>query len=170
MDFFKHKENDEHLFKEFFLKYNRIVFLFISRKIGDRDDVMDVTQNVFIHLWKYRKVLNDENIERIVFKTCNQEISSFFRGRRGDYQDSFDLNTISDKSQEDAEERILKEKRISELYNKIELLPDKRKKIFVLNKIDKFTHEQIAIELNISKAAVSKQVGKAMLFLKQKLN
>ena len=171
MNFFKSSENEQHLFKEFFLKYNRTVFLFISHKIADRDDALDVTQNVFIHLWKYRRELKDDTIDKIIFKTCNQEISSYYllKKKQNFYKNDVDLNNISDETQENLDLMLLKEQRITDIYSWIELLPDKRKKIFMMNKIEKITQEQIAMEMGMSKAAVSKQIIKAMLFLKQKL-
>lgn len=171
MNFFKGSENEQYLFKEFFLKYNRRVFLFLSSKIANRDDVMDVTQNVFIHLWKYRKDLNNDNVEKIIFKTCNQEISSFYlvKNKQNFYENDVDLNNISDETQENLDLMLLKEQKISDIFTWVDMLPDKRKKIFIMNKVEKITHEQIAIEMSMSKAAVSKQITKAMLFLKQKL-
>ena len=46
----------------------------MKKYIHGKDDIEDVVQDVFVHLWKYKNSLGT-NREAIVYKTAKQEIA-----------------------------------------------------------------------------------------------
>ncbi|MYY43972.1 sigma-70 family RNA polymerase sigma factor [Elizabethkingia anophelis] len=172
--FFSGKDdyNQALFFQEVFEEYNQRIFLFIAAKVSQRDNALEITQEVFIHLWHYRKELTTEKRDSIIFKTCRQAISRFFKHHPGNppalFLEELQLHLIDD-AEEELEYRLEKESRLEQMQAAIQTLPEKRKYILVANKIEGKTQKQIATEMNLSRTAVENQIQKAMLFLKAKL-
>lgn len=154
-------------FKEVFEKYSQFIFSHIIHKVGKRNDALDIAQNVFVHLWKYRKELKNKNPEAIIFKACRQEIYQFYKNQTGIIEIPIDtLNIqIADHSEEEREQQIENERLLASIYDTLELVPVRRKQIFLLSKIEGKTREQIATEMNMSKSAIGNQIDKTMRFL-----
>ncbi|MDQ1096913.1 MULTISPECIES: RNA polymerase sigma factor [Chryseobacterium] len=169
-------DNDEfkqkYSFEEIFQIYNQLIFSLILRKVRERNHAIEITQEVFIHLWSYRKNLIPEKIEAIINKTCRQAISKFYKRLPGQgttfYIEELNLY-LPDESEEALEQKLKREFQLDQLHAAIETLPYKRKMILLANKIEGKTQKQIASEMNISRSAVENQIHKAIQFLKSKL-
>lgn len=159
--------NQEDMYKKIYHTYQHRVFLYIAGKISDRNDVRDIFQNVFIHLWQYKKALGGPNTENIIFKTCNQEIADFCHKNNKRFQSL--ESDYPDRSEEQIQYIIKKEERIDAIQKNIDLLPDTTKQIFTMNKINGIKQKQIASDLKITQKTVEKQVSKAMTLLRNAL-
>jgi RNA polymerase sigma factor (sigma-70 family) len=158
---------EENAYQKFFHLYNHQVSCYVSRKIKKREDMMDVVQNVFIHLWEYRHVLYSANTENIIFKTANQKISEFYKLK--EKQKFYAEATIDypDNSLEELNQKKQKEYYLSKLEASILLIiPPLRMEIFKMNKLEGISQKQIAIQLNIPLRTVEYHISEAMVFLK----
>ncbi|KKO89167.1 hypothetical protein AAW12_23870 [Sphingobacterium sp. Ag1] len=163
-----HTSTPDHMFQSLYETYNNRVFGIVIGRIKDRDDALDVMQNIFFHLWTTRDSLTKENTERIVIKTCIQEISNFYSKQKKQpfLRDAAEVQ-LSDESLELLEEKLQKEERLKSMEFSIELLPTPRKQIFKMNKLEGISQEKVAHHFNLSRKAVEKQISKAMVFLKK---
>ncbi|MFP3596908.1 sigma-70 family RNA polymerase sigma factor [Chryseobacterium sp. SIMBA_029] len=163
----KFNNAEENAYQKFFHQYNHHVSSYISRKIKKREDVKDVVQNVFTHLWEYRQAIYSGNAENIIFKTANQKISEFYKQHERqhfyeestiDYADNspLDLSSVKDK------ELLLTQLEASILL----IIPPLRRRIFKMNKLEGITQKQISIQLNIPQRTVEHHISQAMMFLK----
>ncbi|WP_431609247.1 RNA polymerase sigma factor [Chryseobacterium sp. 'Rf worker isolate 10'] len=160
--------------KEVFEKYSQLIFSHVFKKVGKRNDALDIVQNVFIHLWKYRKKLKNSSADGIIFRTCRQEIYHFYKeiksGILGESVSIEELQVeICDYSEQELEIQLEKERRLEAVYETLDLVPEKRKQIFLLSKIEGRTRDEIAAEMNMSKSAIGNQIDKVMQFLISKL-
>ena len=74
------RAGDDSCFKEIYDLYHFKVFCFVKKYTSQLADSEDVTQNVFIHLWKYRTKLDSgTDLEAILFKSSKQEISRWYK-------------------------------------------------------------------------------------------
>lgn len=172
MTFFSKKTTDvEDMYKLIYNTYRGRVFAYIDEKVSDRNDILDIMQNVFLHLWQYRNALGGTNTESIIMKTCNQEISNFYRtlNKQPLGNDDHLLDQPDDTEDQLLAKNIL-EDQLDAIKESIEMIPLSRQHIFTMNKLDGISQEKIAHQLNLSKKAVKKQIGKAMLFLKEQHN
>ncbi len=163
----KHNNNDEDVYKLLYDTYRNRVFAIIGSKVQNRNDILDIMQNVFFHLWVYKASITSDNAESIVLKTCRQEISKFFsqQNKQSFTRDISEVQIV-DESVALLETIQEKEEQLELLQFNIELLPSLRKQVFKMNKIDGISHDRIAEHLKISKKAVKKQIYKAVAFLK----
>jgi RNA polymerase sigma-70 factor (ECF subfamily) len=168
---FDKKQQYQDFYKEVFEKHSQFIFSHILSKVGKRNDALDIAQDVMVHLWKYRKDLKADNTEAILYKSCQQEIFHFYKNQKNKGEsvsmDALEIQ-IMDHSQEELEEKMEKERLLDSLYETLNLVPARRKEIFLLNKIEGKTREEIAVEMNMSKSAIGNQIDKTMRFLKNK--
>ena len=128
----------------------------------------DIVQNVFVKLWVYRKKI-DSNIpiKRYLHKSVYNEFIDQYRKNKSvislEEKHLRTINTIIDDNSYDIE------KLMTRVNNEIEKLPEKCKKVFILNKKEGLTHDEIAEYLQISKKTVEGHITRAFKILNQKL-
>ncbi|KFF02668.1 RNA polymerase sigma factor [Flavobacterium reichenbachii] len=157
---------DDSCFKEIYDLYHYKVFCFVKKYTSQLADSEDVTQNVFIHLWKYRAKLDPNvDLEAVLFKTSKQEISKWYKKQNRIFSVENDqLIKELDTASELEEDISLKLEKIEYLLNQI---PEKRRKIFNLHKFEDRSYKEIAEEMNMSPSAVANQISKTLQFLKK---
>jgi RNA polymerase sigma-70 factor (ECF subfamily) len=80
-------------------------------------------------------------------------------------------SSLSNDRLEESPEYLLEMKEFdAKLQRVIGELDDKRRTVFLMNRIDKLTYRQIADNLGITVKAVEKRMEKALAFLKKELN
>ncbi len=128
----------------------------------------DIVQNVFVKLWVYRKKI-DSNIpiKRYLHKSVYNEFIDQYRKNKSvvtlEEKHLKAINTIIDDNSFDIE------KLMTRVNDEIEKLPEKCKKVFILNKKEGLTHDEIAEYLQISKKTVEGHITRAFKILNQKL-
>lgn len=158
----------EPLFEKLYTEYKHQVFFFVKKYIHGREDIEDVVQDIFVHLWKHRHSL-EKNKEAIVFKTAKQEIANFYRKNKlsfSDFKEEIHLQVVKEEMEEEEEYGQHTEK-IEKLLHQ---MPEKSKVIFLKHKIEGQSYSQIAKENSISKNAVAKHVNKVLSLLKAHIN
>lgn len=169
--FSRHTNNHDLMFQQIYDTYWNRIFVMVARKVKNRDDVFDVMQNIFFHLWIYRNSLTQQNTESVIIKTCVQEISAYFSNlNKLPYTTEISNLQLPDDSAELLQAQFKKDKELELLKLNIDQLPPIRKKIFTMNKYEGITQEKIASHLNLSNKAVKKQIGKALIFLRDRQN
>jgi RNA polymerase sigma factor (sigma-70 family) len=157
-------------FKKIYLDYKYQVYFFVKKFISNIEDVDDVVQEIFIHLWKHSSSLkNPQTLESIIFKTAQQEVSNFYRKNKMLFSFS-DESFIKDEADSEKTDNEFKEEQLQKIQNLLEDLPERSKTFFYKNKLEKITYSQLAKENNISKTAVEKQVSKVILYIKTNLH
>ncbi|WP_374173251.1 RNA polymerase sigma factor [Flavobacterium tructae] len=160
------RAGDDSCFKEIYDLYHFKVFCFVKKYTSQLADSEDVTQNVFIHLWKYRTKLDPQvSLEAVLFKSSKQEISRWYKkqNRIFSVEDNALILELDSKTQSE-EEVSLQMERIEYLLDKI---PAKRRKIFSLHKFEDRSYKEIAEEMDMSPGAVANQISKTLQFLKK---
>ncbi|ANF52963.1 hypothetical protein A0O34_21625 [Chryseobacterium glaciei] len=148
-------------------QYNHQVFSFISKKIQNEEDALDVLQNVFMHLWIYKKSLDSTNSANIIFTTCRDKIAEFYRASKKQPLAENIFSDFADTSFDDLKSVEKKDRLLTELEKSIVLIiPPLRRKIFKMHKLEGITQEKIALELDIPKSTVKYHILEAMTFLK----
>jgi len=160
------RAGDDSCFKEIYDMYHFKVFCFVKKYTAQLADSEDVTQNVFIHLWKYRARLDPNvELEAILFKSSKQEISKWYKKQNRIFSvENEQLIKELDYVYEVDDDINSKLEKIEYLLNKI---PAKRRKIFSLHKFEDRSYKEIAAEMDMSPSAVANQISKTLQFLKK---
>jgi len=126
----------------------------------------DFVQQTFLKLWEERNQLKEDVLlDKQLFVICRNLILNHLKREKKmvsnqDY--SLDFYESSDKPLEKASEED-----IYKLNEEIKKLPNKRREIFKLHKIENLTYEEIAEFLCISKKTIANHIYLASNFLKE---
>lgn len=156
------KRGDERIFEFVFEHYKNYLFLFIRKALPSEEDAEGIVQEVFINLWINRNNLDKEKpLKPYLFTIAKNLIYDHLRRiySKRKYLDALFLNysTKSDSTENEVEywdfERFLMEK--------INQLPEKRRRIYVLSKLEGKSYREIAVLLGISENTVDMQMRSA---------
>ncbi|AEE96372.1 RNA polymerase sigma factor [Mahella australiensis] len=154
-------------FDALFDEYNDKVYGLAYRLMGDRDDAMDISQEVFVKIFRNLKAFKGEStlatwIYRIVYNTCMDEL----RRRKikqvsiADKPDLVDDN-ISVEEIYEADERK------KAVHNALYKLDDDQRAVIVMRDIQGLSYEEIADVLQCPLGTVKSRLSRARFNLKE---
>lgn len=161
------KGGDREAFKELVETYQRKVYGICIGMLKDPDDSMDVTQEVFIKVYRYLDNFNQQStfytwIYRITVNKCIDFIRKKKRKKEVDYDDTFQRDSEGTDGEEFMPSRLgLNPDRVyarKELRGKmleaLETLSEKHRTILILREVEGLSYEEIADVLQVSKGTV----------------
>lgn len=156
-------------FKKIYSEYKHKVYFFVRKYIQRDEDVEDIVQDIFVHVWKHLdKANNPSAIEAIIFKTSKQEVANFYRKNKLVLISS-DQNIIPE-TEDEISDKFHTEEQISKIETLLDNLPQKTKELFIQHTVENLSYSHLARENKISKAAIGKHISKAISFLKINLH
>lgn len=140
------------------------VFTFVLSLVKSKANAQDITQNIFMKLWKNRKKLEHvKSMDDYLFILSKNACMDYFRkaSRKKEIStDVFDEFLLS-RIVSSPEKRIDALSDIEELRHVIESLPSKRRDIFIMSRFDGLSNDEIASILGVSKKTVENQISLA---------
>ena len=140
---------------------------FLYYRLSDVDKAEDLAQDVFTKLWENRKKIEEGKELGFLFKVASNLFNNQYK------REKFHLEFINENSCEDDLENpqyVLELKEFDQrLEQAISELPEKCRTIFLQNRIDKMTYNEIAELNSVSVKAIEKQMSKALALLKESL-
>ena len=160
------KRGDELAFSNAYQTYKGKVYGYFLKKTRSAEDSRDLLQIVFLKLWKYRNSLSAEYlIEQQLFHISRTVFIDYVR-KQNRLSKVVDLHeqTLSEASctyiSSDFDVR-------SRLGTALANMPEMRKKIFELNRLQGYSYQEIAQQLSITVKSVDNNLSKAVKFLRK---
>lgn len=161
------KEGDTLGYEILFQKYYVRFVNFVKNLLKDHQAAEDIVQNVFMKVWVNRVSLHtDQSIHNWMYVLTKHEVLNHIRNRKVTTQveqllapDSPDHPLTDD----GADYREL-DQRIKEF---ISLMPEQRRKVFMLSRYRGMTNRQIAELLDISVRTVDRHINLALTSLRK---
>ncbi|TAJ13846.1 RNA polymerase sigma-70 factor [Marinilabiliaceae bacterium JC017] len=161
-------KRDKRWFEKVFDLHYEKIRNFLYYRTSDIEKAEDLTQDVYLKLWENRKKIEDKQVLSYLYKIANNLFINQYNREKLHFKFTADNNK---RVSSDTPEFILEMKEFDlELQNTIADLPEKCRTIFLMNRIDKQTYNQIANNLSVSVKAVEKQMHKALSLLREKLS
>jgi RNA polymerase sigma-70 factor (ECF subfamily) len=163
------KDGNEQCFKNLFETYYSDLVVFAFGILQDRECAEDIVQNFFVNFWCKRKSLKIESsFEGYFYRSVRNACLNQIRNRKNRElkikEMALDTTVIQyDESDKDEHSDL------NALYKAISLLPDQRRKIFMLCCFDNIKYHDVAKLLNISVNTVRTQMGRAYKSLRKHL-
>jgi len=164
------KKDDFVAFDALFRKYSESLYAFALSITRDSYASQDITQLVFLKIWEKRAQINEHlSFKSFLFSITYHETISWLRKEKSEKRR---INEFVQNSgiQTNETERSIEFKNIEGIANQlIEELPEKRKEIFKLSRVQGYSNKEIAERLGISVKTVENQMTSALKFLREKL-
>jgi RNA polymerase sigma-70 factor (ECF subfamily) len=152
-------------------RYGPAIKAYFSRRIVDRNEVEDMTQEVFLSLVRRGELKGIDSLERYIFRSAANLLRERHRraSRRPDI--SVDGSATSDLLIEEiSPERSMLGAEAWELFvTSLQELPERARTIFILNRFEELSGREIALRLGISQSLVEKEMTKAIAYLRGRL-
>ncbi|MFA5327475.1 MAG: RNA polymerase sigma-70 factor [Prolixibacteraceae bacterium] len=163
----KLKDGDSSAFDLLFVRYSGKLYYFVNKYLNIKEESEEIVQDVFLNLWKHRKeIRSEEAFKSYLYKIALNNIRNYFvkkQVREKHKQliaQEYLIGSYSGIDELDYESVI---KHVDRL---IELLPEKRRQIFLLSRKEGLDVSEIAKYLGISESTVKNQISSAIAFLK----
>lgn len=162
-------QDDKNAFDELYRRYWPILFNAAFKRLKSTDLSKDITQEVFIDLWLRRGRVQIENIQAYLLTAVRFQVLKLISREKHNtsFIEPFENMAVSSFN---ADGEII-DKELFHLFETwLNTLPDKRKAIFIMHYIEKFSTKEIAERLDISQKTVQNQLGNAVQGLRSSLN
>lgn len=162
------RTGDELYFEKVYKKYFAGLTAFASQYIS-LEDAKSIVQETMLWLWENRASLNPNlSLKSLLFtivknKSLNKITHIETKSRV--------LQIIEEKYQEQlSDPDFYLEKELIGLYEQaLEKLPQEFRKAFEMNRLDGFTHKEIADKLGVSPQTINYRIGQALKILRKEL-
>jgi RNA polymerase sigma-70 factor (ECF subfamily) len=147
----------ESLFKEYYGRLCEYSYMLTK----DKEAAREIVQDFFVKLWENRAKLEIKMAKAYLFKAVHNNSIKYIN-KKNNFESIIRDKEYGSISQGDFELTENLEKSINEL-------PLKCREIFLMSRMDRLRHNEIAEKLGISAKTVEVQIRKANLILKEKL-
>ncbi len=173
-------QGDRSAFKQLYDLHSDYIYSLCLRMLGNSDDALEISQDVFVTLWRKAASVRGESRLRTWLHRVAINKSINFRKRGGVLSRikqimSIDTDEVSltdqlpaPQSSEPDSQLEAKETR-NELATLMADLPERQREAFLLHKLEGMSYKEIAEEMSLSLPAVESLIHRAKLSLKEKL-
>lgn len=164
------RSGDDAAFKEIFLRYDKLLFIYAFNKLRNEEEAKDVVQDVFLWLLKNKhKLILKTTLSGYLYKATLNRVFDIFKHTNivKKYIEAGDYYIDIDSEETDF---LIREKDIAALIQQeIDAMPPRMKEIYELKRKHYLSTKEIAQQLDISENTVSNHLKKASKHLKTKL-
>ena len=156
------RNDDEKAFEEIFDRYWSKVSEMAYSHVRSREVTQEIVQGLFISLWDRRSSLAINNLPSYLATAVKNRALDFIesqlvRRKHWDYYKRF-----VPQQAHTTEQDVLFNELVKAMKTKLELLPEKSKRVFTLNRIEGRSVQEIADILNLSEKAIQYHLTKSL--------
>lgn len=141
---------------------------YVYYKSGDMQVAEDIVQDTFLKVWERKDSIRTDTVKSLLYKIANNLFLNRLDHQKVllKFTSDFRNSEYSEAPDFDMEMQEFDDK----LKRSLSELDEKNRVVFLMNRIDDLTYKEIAQNLGLSQKAVEKRMGKAIAFLKGKLD
>lgn len=162
---------DIRAFKKLFDMYAERLSHFAYSITRNRDDAVQIMDDVFVKLWKRRDTIHQiENLTTYLYTAVkNTTLNTISAKAKASITESFDNIDIQLDNNQTPDSLLISSEILSKIHNTVETLPPKCKVIFKLVREDGLKYKEVAEILNISENTVDAQMVIAIRKISEKV-
>jgi RNA polymerase sigma-70 factor (ECF subfamily) len=158
---------DRMQFEHIFQSHYEAIRNYIYYKSGNIDEAEDIVQEAFLKIWEKRETIIQSTVKSLLYTIAGNIFLNRWQHRNVEIQ--FALQYVSEGTSSSPEYDLEMKEFDEKLQNALSALTEKNRTVFLMNRIDRMTYQEIANTLNISVKAVEKRMNKALTFLRETL-
>ncbi len=140
---------------------------FIYFKSGDTEVAEDLVQDAFLKLWEIRSTVRIETARALLYTIASNRYAN--RYKRQKLHLKLQQTLVEDRTYESPEFEMEVKEFDRKLQNVLSELSEKSRTVFLMNRMEQMTYNEIAKNLNISVKAVEKRMKKALEFIRSNI-
>ncbi len=154
------KSGDKSAFKALFEHYYPVFFTFAKNMLNDEFIADDIIQNVFMRVWIRRENLDtSRSFKNYLLVSVRNEIYVHYRSLFLKKEEALDNDYVNSSSLEDDVSATDLKERIGGIISR---MPQRRREVFTLSRVNGMTNAEIASRLGISVRTVEKHIELAL--------
>ena len=166
---------DEAAFGEIVTTYERLVFSTIKSKVMSAEDAMDLSQEVFIKIWRaLPNWRGDCKLSTWIYKVCVNTSLDFLRrspdvemiSTSPDDEDDRPFEVADDSITASPERQAERNETTAAVRRAIASLPDDQRQVIMLRDIEGFSYDEISEMLSLGIGTVKSRINRARMRLK----
>ena len=140
---------------------------FIYYKTGNVELAEDIAQDTFLKIWEKKDEVKINTIKAFLFTIATNLLNNKMDHQKVSFKFA---NTYEQPGAASSPEFEMEMKEFNEILQRaLDDLDDKKRTVFLMNRIDELTYKQIADNLGLSVKAIEKRMEKAMAFLRNRI-
>ncbi|SEN05862.1 RNA polymerase sigma-70 factor, ECF subfamily [bacterium A37T11] len=164
----KLRGGDENAFNTIYNEYKKRMATNLMRILKSRELVDETLQDLFMKLWLNREKIDvQQPIRGYLFRIAENLVADLFRQAARDKKIRAHLSSTLQEAYSYIEERLFAEENRAQLISAIDKLPEQRRKVFVLCKLEEKSYAEVSQLLNISTTTINDHITRANAFLKE---
>ena len=155
-------------FRSIFDQYYENIRSFAYYKTGDVDLADDIVQEVFLKLWNNRNDIKNETVKSLLYTIASNTIKNHFKHQKIVF--NFQKEEQSDDTFEEADSALRQEELNRKLQDALAEIPEKSREVFLMNRIEGLTYNDIAERLGLSVKAIEKRMSEALSIIRSRIS
>jgi len=154
-------------FEWLFLTWHPKVVVFFKKFIEDEETAYDYAQDVFYDVWAQRKKFSEvESFSAFLFRMAKFRLFNHYDKQA--VKSKFVKEGIKYSSDDSVpmEQSVFADEMERMIWDTVNSMPPKRRKVFVMSRMQGYSNEEIARELGISKRTVENHITSALAILR----
>jgi len=165
------KRSDHECFQNLFAKYSQPLYRFSLSYLKSTQAAEDVVQEVFLKIWRKRKEIDTtKSFQSYLFTIALNVIRKQFNKLSASNQLKHDLLISFADNKETFDEKDDFSEMVNKLEELIQQMPERRRKIFRMKKLEGKSQKEIAEKFDITPKTVEYHITEAMKFLKNEFD
>ena len=161
-------KGDEKAFQSLFSSYYEKLFNYVLSIVKSRQVAEELVMDVFLKIWLGKEIVSRiEKFNAFVFRVAHNKSIDFLRSVARDpkFQDLL-WEQIQISNNTYADSTVLDREYEAKLREAVSLLSPQKKKIYQMSREEDMTHDQIAVQLNLSRHTVNNHIVEARRFIR----
>lgn len=161
----KLQEGDEKAFQVIYDRYWQRLYQLCFYYTAAREEAEDIVAELFLSLWNNRGRLQIDNLQHYLLRAAKYKSLKFIDRQQRKFRKVYSLLQKGDDLyvEESSPGSVLEIKELStQIQQSLRELPQKTKKIFLLNRESGFTYDEIAGQMGVSVKTIEYHVSKAL--------
>lgn len=158
---------DSRGFEQLFDAYCDELRHYIFYKSGEIEIAEDIVQDAFLKLWEVRTNIRPETARALLYTIANNLYANKYKRQK--LKLKFEQTLVEDRVYESPEFEMEIKEFDRKLQQVLASMNENSRTVFLMNRIDQMTYQEIAANLNLSVKAVEKRMKKALEFLRNEI-
>ncbi|MBV6641518.1 MAG: RNA polymerase sigma-70 factor [Cyclobacteriaceae bacterium] len=161
---------NEEEFEKLFREYFPYLCAFARKYVSDEADCKDIVHNVFLNLWQRHEGLDlSESLKSYLFKSVYNRCLNHIRDQKKILHKDLEYEPDALSAYAESNNYLEESELEMRIKRAVDNLPEKCRKIFILNRFQEKKYSEIAEIQGVSVKTIEAQMSKALKLLREQL-